>query len=114
MSEYTLRPCQKIERESVYGIINDATETYRVIIPADRWQEPYIPREELWCEITEGCFLGMRKGLCASVGDGIQDVQNATLMRHACVHTVRRNQGIGGILLDMLREKTIRSVLIGT
>ncbi len=62
MSEYRLRPCQKIEGESVYGSINDATETYRVIIPADQRQEPPVPREELWHEITEGYFLGIRKG----------------------------------------------------
>ncbi len=45
---------------------------------------------------------------------GIQDVQDVAVIRHACVHIVRLNQGIGGILLDMLREKAIRLVLIGT
>jgi len=45
---------------------------------------------------------------------GIQDVKDVTLIRHAYVRTVKRNQGIGGELLSHLRKQTTRPVLIGT
>jgi N-acetylglutamate synthase-like GNAT family acetyltransferase len=45
---------------------------------------------------------------------GIQPVQDVTLIRHAYVRTVFRNQGIGGNLLKHLRASTTRPILIGT
>ncbi len=36
------------------AIINDAAQAYRGVIPADRWREPYMPRDELEKEIAEG------------------------------------------------------------
>jgi GNAT superfamily N-acetyltransferase len=115
MMEYTIRPCENSEFESMYGIINDAAEAYRGIIPADRWQEPYMSREELRHEIDAGViFWGYEEDGQLLGVMGIQDVQDVTLMRHAYVRTVRRNQGIGGRLLAVLREKTTRPVFIGT
>ena len=34
--------------------MNAAAEAYRGVIPADRWHEPYMPREELDAEIAAG------------------------------------------------------------
>lgn len=115
MTDPAIRPCKESEFETMYGIINDAAEAYRGIIPADRWQEPYMPKEELRHEIDEGVvFWGYEeKGILLGVM-GMQDVQDVTLMRHAYVRTARRNQGIGGKLLTALRERTTRPVLIGT
>jgi len=45
---------------------------------------------------------------------GIQPVQDVTLIRHAYVRTVFRNQGVGSRLLKHLRASTTRPILIGT
>ena len=110
-----IRPCNEGEFEMIYEIINDSAQAYRGIIPADRWQEPYMPGEELRHEIDEGVvFWGYEeKGELLGV-TGMQDVQDVTLIRHAYVRTAKRNQGIGGKLVSALRERTKRPVLIGT
>lgn len=103
--------------DAVYTIINDAAEAYRSVIPADRWHQPYMPREALQQEIDAGVMFSLY------VDDdsdeilgvmGLQDVQDVTLIRHAYVRTVRRQQGIGGQLLAHLLTLSERSVLIGT
>ena len=115
MTNTLIRPCKDNEFEKIFGIINDAAQVYRGIIPADRWKEPYMPREELRHEMDDGVvFWG-----CEEDGEllgvmGIQPVQDVTLIRHAYIRTARRNQGIGGQMLSELREKTDRPVLIGT
>ena len=38
----------------IYEIINDAASAYRGVIPADRWHEPYMTKEELAKQIEEG------------------------------------------------------------
>jgi N-acetylglutamate synthase-like GNAT family acetyltransferase len=110
-----IRPCREIDFESIYTIINDAAEAYRGVIPADRWHEPYMSREQLRQEIKSGvCFWGYEEeGELAGVM-GIQDVQDVTLIRHAYVRTARRNQGIGGKMLAELRKLASRPILIGT
>ena len=45
---------------------------------------------------------------------GTQDVQDVTLIRHAYVRTVHRNQGIGGALLTQIIDGATLPVLIGT
>ena len=133
-----IRPCTPDDFEAVYAIINDAARAYRGVIPADRYHEPYMPREELREAIRCGVvFWGYEEageppapqgepgsapqgepgpapqGELAGVM-GIQDVQDVTLIRHAYVRTDRRQQGIGSQLLDHLRETTARPVLVGT
>jgi GNAT superfamily N-acetyltransferase len=110
-----IRTCTDADFESIYFIINDAAEAYRGVIPADRWHEPYMPREELWREIESGVrFWGFEvDGELAGVM-GIQNVQDVTLIRHAYVRTARRGQGIGGQLIAELWKLTSRPVLMGT
>jgi N-acetylglutamate synthase-like GNAT family acetyltransferase len=99
----------------MYSIINDAAEAYKGVIPADRWKEPYMSKDELRRQIDEGVeFWAYENG-----GDllgimGVQPVQDVTLIRHAYVRTANRNQGIGGALLKYLLEKITTPVLIGT
>lgn len=115
MIDPLIRPCNEGEIETIYDIINDAAQAYRGIIPADRWQEPYMSGEELRHEIDEGVvFWGYEENGELLGVTGMQDVQDITLIRHAYVRTVIRNQGIGGKLLSALRERTKRPVLIGT
>ena len=110
-----IRPCTDADFDTIFVIINDAAEAYRGVIPADRWHEPYMPREELRHEIQSGVrFWGWEEdGELVGVM-GIQDVQDVTLIRHAYVRTAKRNKGIGGKLLSELRTLTNRPVLMGT
>ena len=45
---------------------------------------------------------------------GIEDVSDATLIRHAYVRTAAKNQGVGGRMLAKLRSHTMRPTLVGT
>ncbi len=42
-----IRPCDEKDLPALYGIINDAAQAYKGIIPADRWHEPYMPMDQL-------------------------------------------------------------------
>ncbi|MEW6183403.1 MAG: GNAT family N-acetyltransferase [Bacillota bacterium] len=110
-----IRKCVEDDFERIYTIVNDAAQAYKGIIPADRWKEPYMSRDELRHEIGEGVVFWGYEDESGLVGVmGIQDVQDVTLIRHAYVRTARRNRGVGGKLLSHLREQTIRPILIGT
>jgi N-acetylglutamate synthase-like GNAT family acetyltransferase len=110
-----IRCCDDVDFEVIYEIINDAAAAYAGVIPADLWREPYMSRDELRHEIVDGVvFWGYQeRGDLVGVM-GIQDVQDVTLIRHAYVRTMKRNQGIGGRLLHHLRAGTSRPILIGT
>ena len=49
-----IRRCRPDERDAVLEIVNAAAEAYRGVIPADRWQEPYMPAAEFDGEIASG------------------------------------------------------------
>ena len=110
-----IRKCTESDFETIYTIVNDAAQAYKGEIPADRWNDEYMSKEELRYEIDDGVeFWGF-----ADDGEligimGIQPIQDVTLIRHAYVRTSRRNQGIGGKLLAHLRTLTDRPILVGT
>ena len=110
-----IRRCRDEDFEAIHGIVNDAAEAYRAVIPADRWKEPYMPEGELRREMDAGvAFWGYDDGGALIGVMGLQDVEDVTLIRHAYVRTLRRNQGIGGRLLADLRGRTDRPLLVGT
>lgn len=110
-----IRPCNNNDFDIIYSIINDAAGVYKGIIPVDRWKEPYMSKAELRHEMGEGVVFWGYETNNELVGVmGIQRVNDVTLIRHAYVRTVKRNQGIGGKLLSFLREQTTRPILIGT
>jgi len=110
-----IRRTNSADFEAIYQIINDAAEAYRGVIPADRWHEPYMPREELAEQIRDGVeFWGYQEDGELIGVMGIQDVGDVTLIRHAYVRTEMRGKGIGGELLGFLSGLTDRPVLIGT
>ena len=41
-----IRRCTATDLDAILRIVNDAARKYRGVIPADRWHEPYMPREE--------------------------------------------------------------------
>ena len=49
-----IRLCRADEFEAIYALVNDAAQAYKGIIPADRWQEPYMSKAELEEEIEAG------------------------------------------------------------
>jgi N-acetylglutamate synthase-like GNAT family acetyltransferase len=110
-----IRRCDENEFETIWQIINDGAQAYKGVIPPDRWNEPYMSREELRHEMREGvefwCFE--EEGELTGVM-GIQPVKDVTLIRHAYVRTRRQKTGIGAQLLSHLRTLTNGPVLIGT
>jgi N-acetylglutamate synthase-like GNAT family acetyltransferase len=110
-----IRQCDSSDFETIYAIINEAAQVYNGVIPADRWKEPYMSRDELRHEMDEGVvFWGYEEGDQLVGVMGIQHVRDVTLIRHAYVRTAKQNQGIGGRLLSSLREQTSRPILVGT
>jgi len=110
-----IRRCTEGDFDTIYTIINDAATAYKGVIPADRWHEPYMSKEELRREIDAGViFWGYAENGELVGVMGIQNVQDVTLFRHAYVRTAMRNRGIGGKLLSFLYGQTSRPVLIGT
>ncbi|MEA4862538.1 MAG: GNAT family N-acetyltransferase [Victivallaceae bacterium] len=110
-----IRPTGEEDFETIFEIVNDAASAYKGVIPADRWHEPYMPREELRSEIADGVkFYGYYvNGLLVGVM-GIQDRNEVWLIRHAYVRTACRNCGIGGKLLAELHAGAGKPMLIGT
>jgi GNAT superfamily N-acetyltransferase len=110
-----IRLCRDDEREAMLAIVNTAAEAYRGVIPADRWHEPYMPREELDAEIAAGVeFWGYEDGDGLVGVMGIQPVRDVDLIRHAYVAPRSQRGGIGGALLERLMDGRTRPVLVGT
>ena len=110
-----IRQCDSSDFETIYAVINEAAQVYKGVIPADRWKEPYMSRDELRHEMEEGVVFWGYEELDQLVGVmGIQHVRDVTLIRHAYVRTTKQNQGIGGRLLSSLREHTSLPILVGT
>ena len=99
----------------IEAIINDAARKYRGVIPADRWHEPYMPRAQLDDEIRAGVEFWALEEAGKILGVmGLQDVKDATLIRHAYVRTDLQRSGIGGALMRELVPKARHRLLVGT
>lgn len=110
-----IRQCDLTDFGSIWTVINDGAQVYRETIPADRWAEPYMSREELHHQISENVIFWGYQEDDAIVGVmGLQHVQDVTLIRHAYVRTRSQKRGIGTLLLSHLRGLTTSPVLIGT
>ena len=113
--EHVIRLCDDHDFDVIWTIINDGAQAYKGIIPADRWTEPYMSREELRHQINEGVvFHGFEESGTLVAVMGIQNVQDVTLIRHAYVRTSNQKRGLGAHLLSRLRGLTSSPVLIGT
>jgi N-acetylglutamate synthase-like GNAT family acetyltransferase len=110
-----IRLCGDKDFDTMYAIINKAAEKYEGVIPPDRWETPYMPKDELKQEIKSGIvFWGCeRNGKLVGVM-GLQHVKDVTLIRHAYVLPAEQGQGIGSELLSFLAGQTSRPILIGT
>jgi GNAT superfamily N-acetyltransferase len=110
-----IRPCRDNDHAAILAIVNAAAEAYRGVIPADRWHEPYMPRDELDSEIAAGVvFWGYEEdGRLAGVM-GFQSVRDVDLIRHAYTLPSSQRRGIGRALLGHLRQLSTRRILVGT
>ena len=99
----------------MFAIINDAAQRYRGVIPADRWHEPYMPRDELESEIAHGVvfWVAEEEGRVLGVM-GIQDKGDVALVRHAYVASGLQRKGVGTTLLHHVEALSDKPVLIGT
>jgi len=110
-----IRECREADFNTISEIINDAAQAYRGVIPEDRWHEPYMPIEELRCEIDDGViFWGLEDDGHLLGVMGIQYKGDVTLIRHAYVWTQSQTLGIGTKLLQHLERMTQKPILIGT
>jgi GNAT superfamily N-acetyltransferase len=110
-----VRRCGEADLATMLAIINAAAESYRGVIPADRWHEPYMPEAELRREIAAGvAFWGLDSdnGLIGVMG--VQAVRDVDLIRHAYVRPDSQRQGVGAELIEHLRRGSTRRMLIGT
>ena len=110
-----IRHCDDRDFDLIWAIINDGARAYKGIIPADRWTDPYMSKNELRHEIDSGvAFWGYEAGGNLVGVMGFQPVQDVTLIRHAYVATSSQKRGIGAHLLSHLLKLTTTPVLIGT
>jgi GNAT superfamily N-acetyltransferase len=85
------------------------------VIPADRWHEPYMSREELDGEIAAGVeFWGYEADGTLIGVMGIQSLGDVDLIRHAYVLPGSQRHGVGSALLGHLAGSAKRSMLVGT
>lgn len=110
-----IRNVQSGDLPAVLAIINDAAQAYRGVIPADRWHEPYMPREELAEEIAAGVefWVAEEGGRLLGVM-GIQDKGEVALVRHAYVAPSAQKKGVGTRLLRHVQGLAHKPILIGT
>jgi GNAT superfamily N-acetyltransferase len=110
-----IRPCTAADVPAIEAIVNAAAEAYRGVIPADCWHEPYMTRSALVSEIAAGVVFWGWEASGELVGVmGLQQVKDATLIRHAYVRPGRQGSGIGGTLLAALAERAGQPLLVGT
>lgn len=110
-----IRPLKHDDIDIALAIINQAAQAYKGVIPADCWQEPYMPEEELRAEIAAGVdFAGYVDAERLLGVMGRQDMGEVTLIRHAYVHPGAQRRGVGALLLTHLLENIPGPVLVGT
>src|SRR6476620_8988318 len=85
---HMINKCGENDFAIIHQVINDGASAYKGIIPADRWQEPYMSQEELQMQIEEGVefwkFSDDREILGVM---GVQFKGDVTLVRHAYVRS---------------------------
>jgi GNAT superfamily N-acetyltransferase len=111
----SIRPCDEQDLPAVLAIVNAAARAYRGVIPPDRWHEPYMSRAELGSELDAGvAFWGCEiDGRLVGVM-GVQPVRDVRLIRHAYVLPEVQRRGVGAALLEHLRRRGSRRLLVGT
>ena len=111
-----IKEYKKKDISKILNIINDASLKYKGVIPNNCWHEPYMSEDELIDEISGGVHMfGYHDNNKLISVIGIQEVKDATLIRHAYTLTSYQGGGIGSALLEYLLKKNQKSrLLVGT
>ena len=111
-----IKEYKKKDINKILNIINDASLKYKGVIPSNCWHEPYMSEDELIDEISDGVHMfGYHDNNKLISVIGIQEVKDATLIRHAYTLTSHQGKGIGSSLLEYLLKKNQKSrLLVGT
>jgi GNAT superfamily N-acetyltransferase len=110
-----IRPLVQNDQREILGIINDAAQAYRGVIPDDCWHEPYFSDRDLAQARDEGiAFVGLEQDGRLSGVMGIQKRGDVALIRHAYVRTAVRGRGLGSRLLAHLTATEPLPILVGT
>ena len=111
IAEYT-----KSDISKILYVINDAAMKYQGIIPDDCWCEPYMTKQNLVEEFTNGVRMFGNKKNNKLVGVmGIQKLKDVTLIRHAYTLTRYQGTGVGTSMLKYLLEINQNTcLLVGT
>lgn len=110
-----IRQAEDADLTQVLLIINEAAQAYRGMIPADRWHDPYMPKQELVNELASGVVLWVAEEEGRVVGVmGIQDKGAVALVRHTYVAPITQRKGVGTKLLRHIEGLAGKPILIGT
>jgi GNAT superfamily N-acetyltransferase len=110
-----IRQCQPRDISRIYSIINEAAKAYEGVIPTDRYNQPYMPLDELEQEMEQMIFFGWEVDSELVGVMGFQPIKDVTLIRHAYVLPQWQKQGIGSKLLNHLKRRVTTSrLLVGT
>ena len=111
INEYT-----KNDTSKILHIINNASLKYKGIIPDNCWHEPYMSKQELIDELSDGVrMFGYHHNNKLLGVIGIQKIKDVILIRHAYTLTSHQGKGTGSALLEYLLKKNHNSrLLVGT
>ena len=111
ISEYT-----KSDNSKILYVINNAAARYKGIIPDNCWHEPYMSKQELVDEFSDGVrMFGYHQNNKLIGVIGIQEKKDVTLIRHAYTLTSLQGKGTGSALLEyLLKKKQNSRILVGT
>ena len=107
---------KKTDISKILYIINDASISYKGVIPNDCWRKPYMSKKELMDEFNDGVRMygyHINNRLIGVIG--IQEVKDVILIRHAYTLTSFQKKGVGSALLEYLLKKNQNyRLLVGT
>ena len=106
----------KSDSSKILYVINDAAVRYKGIIPDNCWHEPYMSKQELVDELTDGVrMFGYNRNNKLIGVIGIQEIKDVILIRHAYTLTSYQGKGIGSALLKyLLKRNQNYRLLVGT
>ena len=111
ISEYT-----KSDTYKILDVINNASLRYKGVIPDNCWHEPYMSKQELIDEFSDGVRMfgyHLNNKLIGVIG--FQEVKDVILIRHAYTLLSFQGKGTGSGLLEYLLKKNQNSrLLVGT
>jgi len=111
ISEY-----KKSDTSKILRVINNASLRYKGVIPNNCWHEPYMSKQELIDEFSDGVRMFAYHHNNKLIGViGFQKLKDVILIRHAYTLTSYQGKGMGSTLLKYLLKKNQNSrLLVGT